>query len=304
MKISYIGNFRPDHSTENDIAKTLNDMGHDVVRIQEDTSDVRAILMLSEGSDLVIYTRTWGIKGDEEILMKTYKERGVTTVSIHLDLYWGLKRKTGVGQGFFWKADYVFSADGGHQKEFKAAGVNHFWLPPGILEDSCYLAEPDRKQFPHQVVFVGSWINYHPEYPERQALVDFLRKTYSCDFEAYGHTNTIRGESLNTLYASARVIVGDCIGSPYYWSDRVTETLGRGGFLLFPETVGLDKYYTAGKHYAEYKRGDHKDLEEKIDAWLNDDEGRKKISKAGQAETKKNNTYKNRLQEVLNTIKL
>ena len=57
----------------------------------------------------------------------------------------------------------------------------------------------------------------------------------------------IRGKELNDLYATAKVVVGDtlCKGFnyPYYFSDRLFETTGRGGFLIHPYIKGLEDYF-------------------------------------------------------------
>jgi hypothetical protein len=36
MKIGYIGNFEPEWSTENDVRKAFEHLGHEVVKLQED----------------------------------------------------------------------------------------------------------------------------------------------------------------------------------------------------------------------------------------------------------------------------
>lgn len=303
MIICYIGNFRPEFSTENDVKKSLEALGHTVIPCQEDTHNVSAIVKAAEPAHLVLYTKTWGIKGDEHRLMKLLSRKGIPTVSLHLDLYWGLKRENTIGKGFFWLADYVFSADGGHQKEFAEAGVNHFWMQPAVLKDSCYVAEPDYERFPHDIVFVGSWSKYHEEYPHRKRLVEFLMAVYGDRFKVHGaNGDTVRGHDLNVLYSSAKIVIGDSIEGENYWSDRVPETLGRGGFLMFPQTKGLDTVVKDGVHYVSYSRYDLPSLRKDIDNWLTRDADRARIKKAAHEHIREHNTYENLCRTMLDIV--
>ena len=78
----------------------------------------------------------------------------------------------------------------------------------------------------------------------RSRLVKWLRKNYDRQVKFWPEPNqhAVRGDDLTDLYASVKVVVGDsCLvpkpdGSPmtHYCSDRIPETLGRGGLLLHP----------------------------------------------------------------------
>ena len=82
------------------------------------------------------------------------------------------------------------------------------------------------------------------------------------------YTKESDGVDINNLYASARVMVGDsCFaGADRYWSDRVPEVLGRGGFLIFPKTPGLEI-----PGLVTYEPGNIDDLIKKINYWIDDD---------------------------------
>jgi len=103
---------------------------------------------------------------------------------------------------------------------------------------------------------------------------------------------------LNNVYASIKVVVGDhCFaGQPFYWSDRLPETCGRGGFLLYPRTEGLTI------PTALYAPQDIGDLIRQIDYWLANDAQREEIRNLAFEHVKQNDTYTQRLQEVLRVI--
>jgi spore maturation protein CgeB len=302
-KIIYVGNFLPAYSSENDIKKSFEALGWEVTTIQENQltdEAVNWIIAAQEYYDFILYTRTWAEVGKQ--WRKVLAVKKVPIVSVHLDLYLGLLRGEDLQNDPFFQSDYVFSADGGHQDEFKQLGINHFFFPPAILHESCYLAEPEER-FKHDVIFVGSY-RYHCEWPYRPALINWLRSTYGLRFRLYpdgGHA--IRGEELNRLYNSAKVIVGDSTYSPNYWSDRIPETLGRGGFLIHPRVSGLEKQFEYYKHLIPYSHGDFKGLKEIIDHYVQADSERDEIRYNALKHVKANHTYINRVHMIINKLK-
>jgi len=306
--IMYLGNFLETYCTEVHLANTLESMGHKVERVQENfiNPDHFAERLKTESFDLFLFTRTWG-----QTLQRNHldilRERKIPSVSYHLDLYVGLKRDGGMGSDPFWETDYVFTPDGDPKsaKVFKEKKINHYYLKPGVYEPEVYIhdnVEPQKK-----VIFVGSY-SYHPEYPYRQELIDFLKNTYRDGaFEHWGSEGlgVIRGAELNYLYAQTKIVVGDSLILPkhtYYWSDRVYETIGRGGFLIHPYIKGLEEEFTDKEDIVYYKHGDLKDLENKINYYLIHDEEREAIRRAGNEKVKNNYTYNQRLQEALNVV--
>lgn len=316
MKILYVGNYKQRHCTEVHLAATLEDLGHQVKRIQEDevSQQELAKLLSNEQFDLFLYTRTWGKTVTMEHLAQL-RERKIPSASYHLDLYIGLKREEGLDSDPFWRTDYVFTPDGdpASAEVFKAKGINHHYMKPGVYKPECYLGTP-QEQFKHDVIFVGTGgtpehpRQYgHPEWKYRGELIQWLKDTYGDRFGKYGDPDpTIRNKQLNDLYASAKVVVGDslCLNfkKPHYWSDRAYETLGRGGFLIHPFIQGMDEEFTHGKHLAFYSYGNFMQLKQLIDHFIMDDEHREFIRKAGHEFVKNNATYHDRLKQMLKIV--
>ena len=138
-----------------------------------------------------------------------------------------------------------------------------------------------------------------------------MKETYGDRFTHVGgdgDTGTIRGAELNQMYANAKIAIGDslCLNFdyPYYWSDRIYETTGRGGFIIHPEIKGLDEQFEYGKEIATFKFGDFEDLKNKIDYYLEHKDEREAIRKAGHERTKNNHTYKHRWAEIIEELGL
>jgi hypothetical protein len=290
------------------VSATLEQLGFHVTRVQEDQWTVKPDLLYQAGleHDVVLYTRTWGF-ADRPAgvqLFSQLDQAGVVTASYHLDLYVGLAREDGVHGDPFWSTEHVFTPDGdpATQEWMVRHGINHHWIRPGVYRPECVpgVVTPS---FQHDVVFVGS-SSYHPEWPYRKQLLQFLERTYRRRYRRYGGGSVVvRNEALNNLYASAKVVVGDslCLGfnHPNYWSDRVYETVGRGGFLIHPFIPGLDDEFEDGKHLRFYEYGDFKGLKALVDWYVkHPDEGRA-IAAAGQQHVRDNCTYHDRLTEAL-----
>lgn len=312
LTIGICGNHRVQYCTESELDWTLRQMGHKVFTFQENVVKthlmVRACLTNNIQLFLYLHTHHWTSPGTLTMdqVLSQLRQQGIKTASFHLDRFWGLnradKREDQIGVHPFWRTDAVFTADGGHQAEFAARGVNHHWLPPAVAARHCWRGTY-RPELAQDVVFVGAR-RYHPEYPFRMTLIDWLTKTYGSRFRRFGGDavgGVVREEKLNDVYASAGVVVGDsCFaGSPYYWSDRVPETLGRGGFLIHPQTPGLSI-----EGMVEFQPENLTELKACIDHWVTRKEERFTRTEAAMAVVRQAHTYTQRMATVLNILGL
>jgi hypothetical protein len=140
--------------------------------------------------------------------------------------------------------------------------------------------------------------SYHPEYPFRGELLAFLKEVYGERFKIF---QGYRGQALNDLYASIRVVVGDsCFGGvDRYWSDRIPETLGRGGFLIHPSTSGLTI-----PGLVTFEPGNLSQLQDRIDYYLDNPDRRAFLQIAANDWVKDNETYTNRMTTLLKCMEI
>jgi hypothetical protein len=286
MHIAYIGNFGPEHSTENDVARALENNGHEVHRFQEGealalealTAEVRA-----GNYAFVLWTRTKGLAdkvGDtaQYRLLHAAHRPAVPVVGYHLDRWWGLERSKQVWEDPFFQVDLLCTADGGHDDSWDMASVNHAWFPPAISERNCGIGTP-RAEYESDIAFVGSWQGgYHREWKHRAELVAWLSRTYGdrVKFWPKHGQPAIRGDDLKDLYASVKVVVGDSCLVPkadstpmtHYCSDRIPETLGRGGVLVHPHVKGITDLYL---YQWEYDLWNWASLKQTIDRIVSDE---------------------------------
>jgi hypothetical protein len=313
MKIVFVGNHQVSYSSETHHCKTLESMGHEVIRLQEGEVDGDVILEYSLQSDMLVFIHThgWVTNGYPlELVFKSLKAKNIPTVTYHLDLWFGLERQKDLDNDpFYHTIEHFFATDKLMADWFNCnTNVKGHFLPAGVYDEECYLHNDYNNDFEHDVIFVGSK-GYHPEYPYRPILIDFLRAMYKDKFlhvGGDGDTGTIRGDDLNRIYAKSKIAVGDTLNIdftyPYYSSDRLFESTGRGGFTIYPKIKGLDKYFKDKKEIVFYKHGDLIDLKNKIDYYLDNTNEREAIRLAGHNRTRKEHTYVNRWQGILEVI--
>lgn len=316
MKICYIGNFIPLYSTENDVLKAFEHLGHEIFGIQENQVSHPTIERMAFESDLVLITSTWDKAIPLEVWLGIIKQcagKGIPTATLHLDTFWSTSR----GGRKWWlnpmfHTAYIFTADGDHDREWELLGKNHIWLPPAIRHDATHKGR-FRDEYACDVAFVGSnGEGYHEDvWGYRKDLLAALRDM--CSRNGWSFKNPggddpkiDRGEDMNDFYASARVTVGDSLclkrEDSLYWSDRVPEALGRGGKLIMPFIQELAIIYD--HNLPMYKWGDWEDLEFRIKGELASEnykpnrDCRKKCFEI----TKSNHTYVNRVQTVLGAV--
>lgn len=316
-EILYLGNYTRTYSTETHIARELEGLGHHVQRVQETSRLDRNYRVLRRRldahvrPDLMLWTRTWGIMPDAVGLWREFEARGAITCSYHLDLYIGLKRENTIPADPFWRTQHVFTADGDPQAQerFAELGINHHWMPPAVVSDEA-IPGRWRAEYAHDVIFVGSGSKHHhnADYPFRTRLLMHLEARHGKHFQHYGRDvgTIVRDSNLNDLYASAKVVVGDSVQLPgriRYTSDRLFETIGRGGFLLWPRMPWLDDLgFVDGKHYVTWQG--LADLDEKIGWALRHQDECREIAAAGQAFVAAEHTYRDRLRTTLEQIGL
>lgn len=312
MKIAFLGNFNVPYTSENHYAATFEKLGHQVIKLQEPMVTTDRVWEIARNCDMFfwVHTHGWDLKGNRTMqwVLNRLERNGVPTVAYHLDLYMGLRRWYEYEKHDYFKVKHFFTVDKlmADWLNEKTETIGHY-LPAGVFEDECYIAEKDAR-FEHDVVFVGSR-KYHPEWSYRPKLVEWLERTYGSRFAHYGGDgkHVVRGDELNRLYATAKVVVGDtlCIDFTYpdYWSDRIYETTGRGGAIIHPFIKGIDTQFEDRKEVLFYQYGDFADLKTKIDEMVRDDVYREKIRMAGHERTKRDHTYTNRLQTIIERVK-
>lgn len=311
-KIAFLGNFRVDYTSETHHLKTLESLGHTVIPLQETEVSSDEVLKIAKDCDLFIWIHThgWSTPGRvpmDRILDILNNKYNVITMTYHLDLWFGLRRQRDLNRfPAYKKLGHFFTVDKKMADWFNnRTTVKGHYIPAGVFDKECTYKQVKPK---NDIIFVGSK-TYHPEWEYRSQLIEWLENSYK-KFKHYGSGGlpSVRGKELNRLYASTKIVVGDslCINFdyPFYWSDRVYETLGRGGFLIHPYIKGMEEEFEDKKHLVFYEYGNFEQLKELIDYYLENEEEREKIRNAGHELVKNNYTYRHRWEFILGELGL
>lgn len=299
MRIAYIGSFQRLYDEEG-IAQALESLGHIVDRYEEVSftrSDIAYIVDDDFRANLVLFAKLKIPTVLGNALVDSCKKEGIKTVCYMPDLFFGLSRQECIRQKYpIFRADLVCSPDGGHDEQWEEYGINHKLLRQGIPKSEIH--DGSHSDLPYDVAFVGS---HNPEFKYRTELMRRLSEQYKSRFHWVGrnYSKECRGSDLNDLYASVKIVVGDSVYSPHYWSNRIYETLGRGGFLIHPHIPGLDQEFEYYKHFIPYDYGDFDGLFVKIEHYLKHPEEREEIRKAGQKHVKENYTLTHRAKQLI-----
>jgi hypothetical protein len=289
MKILYVADFKYHYSTETYIESAFLNQGHEVSRAMPSKPLDLALRALAKKPDLILV-------GKREVawmgsFLRECKAVDVTTATWMFDLFFGYRSSRPIQMRL---SDLLFSTDGGHDKEFadlRSGMAPHITLRQGV--DRGEREYHVRRQL-QDCAFFGT-----PHYTWRATYLRRLRQAYGKRFVLH---DRYRGIALNMRLAECKVVIGDSYPSPNYWSNRVYETIGRGGFLLHPPTDGLDVEFTAGEHYIECPR-EWNEAKDCIDYWLDSsrDKRREEIRRAGFDHCGRY-TYDHRVQELLDHV--
>ena len=315
--IVFLGNFEVPYSSENHHANSLESLGHTVCRLQERTIKDSFVLEQAMNSDLFIWVHTHGWNTPGRIgmgyVLEELKKANIPTMTYHLDLWLGLERQKDLEEDDFYQTiGHFFATDKLMADWFNEnTNVKGHFLPAGVYDKECYIhPDYDVEDFDYDVIFVGSK-RYHHEYPYRPQLIDHLRNVYGKRFlhvGGDGDTGTVRGDKLNRIYAKSKIAIGDSLNIgfnyPYYTSDRLFESTGRGGFTIYPRIKGLEEYFEDESEIVFYEHGNLKDLTDKIDEYLEDNLSREDIRLNGHERTKQEHTYIHRWATILKELNI
>jgi len=303
MRIFYAGNFNNVNAEY--ISKTLESMGHEVKRRNEDHTTVDWVLkhIEEEQYDFMLCEEA-RFKGDYiygvgDGQKDKVKGRLIEIMDKILVVPWLTNLIQNIPERSYllednpvFKAPRVFTTDGGLKRD------NVFCLRQGVYDRDAVMSKEESQ---YRVGFVGE--DNQRFWPYRKQLIKFLKDNYD-SLRLAGHgRDRYYGLELNKLLGSIDIIVGDSVYSPNYWSNRVYEVIGRGGFLIMPDIPGLDEEFTPFKHYVPYEFNNFDDLRKKIDYYLTHKDEREYIRQEGFEYCKENYTYKQRLEVIIDYVR-
>ncbi len=177
---------------------------------------------------------------------------------------------------------------------FKKKGANSHFITQGIdIEEYNDIKKELKKKI--DVIFVGT------KTKKRELKIEILKDNdinITCFGEGWENP-PIYLEELIEKYKSSKIALNFTKGKIGF-SLRVFQILGTKTFLLSEYCKDLEKLFEKGKHLDWFK--DDKELIEKINYYLNNDEIREKISLEGYKKVKKEYTWDKIMNKIIKIV--
>ncbi len=289
MKIIVLAN--RENTGANNVEKRIDDalenIGYEVIKVDEKETTEN---ILKHDADVLLFYKAGverGVKkmGDLEDCLRRFKG---SKVCIYFDKVWA-------GRGNYIRkiaplTDLVYVSDGDFVRAHNY--INLYELPQATCVDKRRSTGEKKDEYNIPIVFLGQ------VYGER---ANFTRNMLARYGNAFKVVNDVFDDNLTNLCESARVFVSPLYPqTDFYWSNRVYQIIGRGGFIIMPRLEGLTWEFKEGEHIEYYRS--FEELCQKIDYYLEHEEERNKVRKAGQKHCLENYTYEKRLKEMLSLL--
>jgi hypothetical protein len=313
VKILFLANHLPeDNRDEEAISHAMRELGHEVVEVQEQaryrTQSWTEVRRLAGGCDWVLFLKH-PVVSELQILSRVKDRRlafwyfdmirpvdGDLTLARRSDkrVQWMREVIPLCRVGFCTDGDFVADWN------YRNGREDLVHLMQGADERTLGLGDPVIENTP-PILFTG--MRKHGR--KRVQHLKELETRYGDKFQVFGNAgpnHRVHGRDLANLFASTKIIVApDGPSTHLYWSNRCYLTLGLGGFLLHPWCRGLEKHYKKGEELIMYH--DRTDLEDLIDYYLNEDQGRMDVRLRGLEATRTKNLYRHRCEELVREVR-
>jgi len=318
MRIAFIGGFDRLYDEEGK-ARSFEKLGCEVLRVSEVGFDDSSLNKIKEWSPDVVMSAKFLIEPSlRDDLFKHCRDNFIKTAAWHPDLYHygppvaGEQRLAWINnKAGLYAADYVFSPEGGEMNDrlYRRLGIKHHTVRQAPFDETVKIVNSadvsdltDKESI--DILFIGSMYQIADQF--RPALVSFLQSEFNDRFLWLGQTeHQVREERLSTIISKTKIVMGESFYYPGYWSNRVYETIGRGGFILHPYVPGLEEEFEEGKECVFFDRWNFSDLQNKINYYLDpaNEWERKSIVRNGMERVKKDHTLLNRCKQIMEILK-
>jgi hypothetical protein len=289
MKIIYVGKHGSGgNDDEGAIHHALEKLGHMVYRVREDVGKLAHrmngdFLLFHKWNDIVGITRMRMPKVFWFFDLVDYPD-AVIKDRCSRRISWMERTIPIVDMGFCTDGDWVQRDTSGKL----------FWLPQGVDERMLVLNRTRFGGIP--ILFTG----IKNGGTQRESFVKEMESTYGSDF-VHIKSGIYQEQLVETIGNSQIVVAPDAPVTNSYWSNRVYNTIGMGGFMVHPYCKKLTVSYKDESEIVYYKDRGH--LHSLIRYYLNKPEECKTIARQGAQHTARNHTYRNRCELLISIVK-
>ncbi|CAB1055676.1 hypothetical protein D1BOALGB6SA_409 [Olavius sp. associated proteobacterium Delta 1] len=204
------------------------------------------------------------------------------------------------------QADIMYLTNRGEVPQYRKWGVNARFITGGCDPTAHYIDDSPDPLYQSDVAFIG-----RPNTTERaefmQVLSDkFDLKLWGSGWEKYGlkaSAADVYASEYRQICAGAKIMLGWNIDPTVelYFSNRTWYTLGCGGFLLTAYTPSLEELFGRGQELDWFESVD--ECCDKIQYYLQHDEARQKIARAGYDLAHNEYSYDKMVEKIIGDIR-
>lgn len=284
-----------DNDDEGAVAHALRVLGHEVICVHE----MEGIKFNDLCGDLCLFFKWENYEWIEKI------GKLMPTVLWYFDLVSSndptLAGRMAFRRGWFEKVLphclLGFCTDGDFVAQDKTGKLR--WLMQGMDERVAGPGQPIPNERWPPLLFTG--MIRHGQ--KRVEFINHMHDNYGDKFFVLGDGGPLRrkhGRELANIFASTKIVIApDGPSTDRYWSNRIYNTLGLGGFLLHPHCQGLAEDFSEDD-LVMYK--DRQDLCDLIDSFMCLPDRREKLAMAGYEQVMAHHTYRHRCGRLLEEV--
>lgn len=197
----------------------------------------------------------------------------------------------GLMEGYASLFDYIFCSQIDYVEKLKKTGLKNIWWSPYACYPKIHKNHHLKKTY--KMVFLGGHNALHN--PRRAFYLKMVSKIFGLKI-----MNNKYFDDLAKVYSRTKIVFN--IPTMYDLNPRVFETLACGTLVITPKNqAGRNLLLKEKIHLVTFSN--FFDALRKIKYYLDHEDERKKIAKAGCLEVLKNHTYEKRFKEILSKIK-
>ena len=203
------------------------------------------------------------------------------------------------------KADIMYLTNRGEVLQYQNRGVNARFITGGCDPTAHRMIESAEQFYQSEVAFIG-----RPNTQERAECMRMLAKKFDLKlwgsgWEKYGLSaaaTDVYASEYRKICAGAKIIIGWNIDPTIdlYFSNRTWYTLGCGGFLLTAYSPSLEELFGRGRELDWFESLD--ECCDKVEYYLQHDEERQKIAKAGYQLAHSEYSYDKMVERIIEDI--
>ena len=210
----------------------------------------------------------------------------------------------------FGEYDLVLSSFPHFVKQFQREGLNSEYFKLGF--EPKILKWLQRKEPQHKVVFVGGISTAHKE---RIRLLEAVAETCYISIWGYGanllerkspirdiHRGYAWGLDMYNVLCNADIVLNNhiSVAGNYANNMRLYEAAGVGTFLITDSKENLNTLFEPGKELVSYRSSE--ECVDQVTYYLEHEDERNEIARAGQARTLREHTYYQRMEELIEIV--